>query len=156
MPVAEQLVRLPPSAQWLEQVTTAVSNALAPQPPEVRAAALLAASELAENVLKFGRPTSEAGEGSISLSLAGSELRLVTENGASPERFRSVSGLLERITTCASTELLYVERLNLLLASKVESTGLGLLRVAHEGNFVLRCTYDEPKLTITAVRKLTP
>ena len=153
--VQEQQIPLPMSSQWLERVRSTVSDALREQPRELRAAALLAASELAENVLKFGRPTPEAADGSVRVALVGDELRVISECGASPERFRSVEALIERITTCVDTELLYVERLNQLLRSPgAESIGLGLIRVAHEGAFALRCSYDEPKLTIVAVRKL--
>jgi hypothetical protein len=155
MPVEEHQIRLPLSAQWLERVRTTVSDALRTESRELRAAALLAASELAENVLKFGRPTAGAADGAVRVQLGSDELRVSSESGSSPERFRSVSTLLERIANCRDTELLYVECVNRLLGSPgSESSGLGLIRVAHEGAFVLRCSYDEPNLTITAVRKL--
>ena len=93
--------------------------------------------------------------GAVRVQLAADELRVSSESGSSPERFRNVASLIERIARCQDTELLYVERLNQLLGSPgSESSGLGLIRVAHEGAFVLGCSYDEPKLTITAVRKL--
>jgi hypothetical protein len=155
MPVEEHQIRLPLSAQWLERVRTTVSDVLHTQSRELRTAALLAASELAENVLKFGRPTDDAADGAVRVQLAADELRVSSESGSSPERFRSVAMLIERIASCQDTELLYVERLNQLLGSPgSESSGLGLIRVAHEGAFVLGCSYDEPNLTITAVRKL--
>jgi hypothetical protein len=156
MPVQE-LVRLPLSAHWLERVRNTVSEALGAQPREVRAAGLLAASELAENVLKFGRPTPDAADGCVRVSLVDGELRVISESGALPERYRSVAARIERIASCAGPELLYVECMNQLLRSPgAESVGLGLVRVAHEGAFTLSCSYDEPKLTIVAARRLPP
>ncbi len=32
--------------------------------------------------------------------------------------------------------------------------GLGLIRLVHEGGFALSCTYEEPILTISAVRPI--
>jgi hypothetical protein len=151
----DQLVRLPLSAPWLERVKSSVNELLRTESRELQNAGLLAASELAENILKFGRPTSDAPEGSVSISVRGDELRIGSENGASPERSREVAQLLDRIASCANRELLYVERLNAMLRGRGgDAHGFGLIRIAHEGSFALSCRYEEPKLTIVATRKL--
>jgi hypothetical protein len=155
MPIEAPQIRFPLSAQWLERARTAVSEALQAESPELRAAALLAASELAENVIKFGRPTPDSADGALDVALVAGELRISSANGATPERFQHLAALIERITSSADRELLYLERLNAMLrAGAGDSTGIGLIRVAHEGKFSLSCRYDEPRLTIVATRRL--
>lgn len=151
----DQVVRLPLTAPWLERVRSSVSELLRNEPRELRQAALLVATQLAENVLKFGRPAADSPEGSVSIGLSGDELSIASENGASPDRFRAVTEAIERVVNCQNRELLYVERLSSMLrGSDGGSLGFGLLRIVHEGAFALRCRYDEPKLTIVATRSL--
>ena len=141
------------SAEWLERVRRSVSELLREEPRELQSAGLLAASELAENVLKFGRASSDSLDGAVSFRMQDNELRIGSENGAAPERSREVAALIERIASCTDRELLYVERLNCMLRGNASDCGFGLIRIAHEGSFALSCRYDEPKLTITATRR---
>jgi hypothetical protein len=151
----EQLIRLPLSANWLDRVRDAALEGLRAAPSDVCSAGVLAAVELAENALKFGGPLPGGTEATLRVAYGSTELRIVSENGASPERFRRVSEQLSKISGCQDRQLLYMERLNYLLqATANDGVGLGLIRLAHEGGFELDCRYEEPVLTITAVRAL--
>jgi len=153
----EQLIRLPLSANWLDRVRDAALEALRTAPSELRSAGILAAIELAENALKFGGPVPGGTDAHLRVVYGATELRVVSENGASPERFRRVSELIAKIAACADRQLLYMERLNYLLqATANDGVGLGLIRLAHEGRFELECSYDEPVLRVSATRSFAP
>lgn len=151
----EQQIEIPPMAPFFEQVQALALRVLAEQSVELRTAGVLAAAELAENVLKFGGPLPSGAAGSVRVRLEADTLCVESECGASPDGFRSVARVIERVTACEDTSVLYVERLNALLTTdSAGSAGLGLLRLAHEGKFALACRYDEPLLTIAARRAL--
>lgn len=151
----EQLIQLPLTANWLDRVRDAALETLRTAPADLRTAGILAAVELAENALKFGGPVPGTAEANLRLCYGSTDLRVVSENGASPERFRRVSELVDKIAACTDRQLLYVERLNSLLQSTAnDGVGLGLIRLAHEGGFELSCSYQEPLLTVRAVRPI--
>ncbi len=151
----EQLIRLPLSANWLDRVRDVALEGLRTAPSELRSAGVLAAVELAENALKFGGPLPGGTEAALRVRYGESELRIFSENGASPERYRRVSEQIRKIDASEDRQLLYLERLNYLLqATANDGVGLGLIRLVHEGGFTLSCTYEEPVLTISAVRAI--
>ncbi|MDQ2643808.1 MAG: hypothetical protein M3020_08350 [Myxococcota bacterium] len=151
----EQLIRLPLSANWLDRVRDVALEGLRTAPSELRSAGVLAAVELAENALKFGGPLPGGTEAALRLQYGTHELRIFSENGASPERYRRVSEQIRKIDACEDRQVLYLERLNYLLqATANDGVGLGLIRLVHEGGFGLSCSYEEPVLTVSAVRPI--
>lgn len=151
----EQLIRLPLSANWLDRVRDVALEGLRTAPSDLRSAGVLAAVELAENALKFGGPLPGGTEATLRVQYGTTELRIVSQNGASPERYRRVNEQIRKIEASQDRQILYLERLNYLLqATANDGVGLGLIRLVHEGGFALSSTYEEPTLTISAVRPI--
>lgn len=115
----------------------------------------MVASELAENVVKYGEPVENAPAGSLQLIIADESVRVISTNGVrSPERAQHLAVALERIRE-ADPQQLYLERMQELMANPTQKESqLGLLRIAFEGQFKLSHVYEGSVLTITAERHL--
>jgi hypothetical protein len=123
--------------------------------PDVLDAIRMASCELGENILKYGEPVEGiAGHVTVSRTADGVELRAVsrlTDSKGAARLFRILNGIVESRDLRASFE----ERMLQIIQDPLqESTGLGLLRIAYEGLFVLSSSYEEGTLTIVAARSL--
>lgn len=132
-----------------------VNSGLAEQDETMREEITMVASELAENVVKYGEPVEQAGAGSLQLIIGDHSVRIVSTNGVrSPERALHLANALERIRK-TDPRVLYLERMQELMANPTQTeSGLGLLRIAFEGQFTLDHVYENSVLTITAQRSL--
>lgn len=144
--------------RWQEAVTEAMrfaALAVSYCDDACREAITLAASELAENVVKYGVPNPDPRAGTISVSVQGNVARIRATNAvASPDDARSVLAIVARISA-ASTGVseLYRARLQELFANPgMPRAQLGLLRLAFEGGFQLSASFEAPLLQIVAVR----
>jgi hypothetical protein len=156
MPPSEQRLRLPLSWGFIARVRSTVAEALSDQTADLRDAAVMVASELAENVIKYGEPLGDEECGFVSLVSTRDSVLLRTTNGvSSPERAAFVARQIEEIATSEDVGALYEQRMLSLLSSSEPDSQLGLLRIAYEGNFRLSCSYQAPRLTICAERKLS-
>jgi hypothetical protein len=119
-----------------------------------REATILAVCELVENLLKYS-PASVVTVGEIAILLVDSTVRLrVTNRVASVEDAHRAVDMLSKIASCPSKRDLYRGRLRELFANPgLPRAQLGLLRVAFEGGFNLRCSFKSPELEIVAVRE---
>jgi hypothetical protein len=123
--------------------------------PTCLEALALAASELAENILKYGVEHADPRAGTISVSVEGNLARLCATNAVtSAEDVRVVRDIVDRLSLPASdAAALYAERLRELFAHpSLPRAGLGLLRLAFEGGFRLRASFEDPLLQIVAER----
>jgi hypothetical protein len=120
-----------------------------------REAIVLAASELAENVVKYGVQHQDPRAGAMSVSVHGNVARIRATNAvASADDARSVIEIVARIASASSgaTEL-YRARLQELFANPAaQRAQLGLLRLAFEGGFRLSASFEAPLLEIVAER----
>jgi hypothetical protein len=123
--------------------------------PACREAIVLAASELAENVVKYGVQDQDPRAGAISVSVHVNIVRIRATNAvASADDARSVIDIVARMAAASSdgTEL-YRARLQELFANPAaQRAQLGLLRLAFEGGFRLSASFDPPLLEIVAER----
>lgn len=139
--------------QYVRDVRRGFGEALADQPAELRAAAVMVASELVENAIKYGESVPGAPSASIELFVSADQIRIEVTNGLrSAEVARELDAHLKRIAAATDRAALYVERLHELLDSPERSGKLGLHRIGLEAGFDLSCTYEEQKLTIVATR----
>lgn len=153
----EQRIRLPLSWSFIEAVRADIGRALADFPTDVREAAIMVVSELAENAVKYGEPVSGEDCAYISYSVRPAKIVIRTMNGVtSPARVKRVAAVIESIASAENVAGLYANRLQEMLASPGEpDSRLGLLRIAYEGSFRLDYSFASPLLTITATRALT-
>jgi anti-sigma regulatory factor (Ser/Thr protein kinase) len=79
----EQHLRLPLSWGFIGRVRATVSEALRSQPADVRDAAVMVASELAENVIKYGEALDGDDCGYVSLAASETSIVIRTMNGVS-------------------------------------------------------------------------
>jgi hypothetical protein len=148
-------INLPLSWSWMSAVREMVSSGLANHDEHLREEVAMVASELAENVVKYGEPVENAAAGSLQLVITENAVRVVSTNGVrSPERTRRLSETLKHIRE-QDPRTLYLARMKELMANPGQSESrLGLLRIAFEGQFRLTHSYAGDVLTITAERPL--
>jgi anti-sigma regulatory factor (Ser/Thr protein kinase) len=120
-----------------------------------REAMVLAASELAENVAKYGAQNQDPGAGTISVSVAGNVTRIrATNTVTSPDDAQHVLNIVRRMAAKPSNVAeLYRERLRELFDKPGTSRArLGLLRLAFEGGLRVSASFEPPLLEIVAER----
>jgi hypothetical protein len=140
----------------VRQIRQEVDRGLTKYTHDVRAAAVMTASELVENAVKYGEAVPRAERISFALVACDDAVRIEVANGTT--NTAAVAQLRARIDAVARTEnrtQLYLGRLEQLLVSPSESGGLGLYRIAFEGAFDLSCSYEEQVMTVTAVRRVS-
>jgi hypothetical protein len=146
-------LRVPLAWHWIERVRDAATAALEKASDDVREAAVMVASELAENLVKYGQPLEGEDSGKISIEVADGVLTITSDNGTSPEAAGKVLALVHAIMESPDVQALYVERLTNMATTPGDSASeLGLLRIAFEGGFTLTADYQEPRLRIRAKR----
>jgi hypothetical protein len=149
-------IELPLAWSWVESVREIVKRELVEYDEELREAAVMVASELAENAVKHGEPTGQSQSGNIRLEVEGDRLRISSTNGArNEESVRCLGQQLERIAAAEDPMDLYLERLQELLSHPDQiGTRVGIYRIACEGKFKLSHSYQQGVLTIIAERAL--
>jgi hypothetical protein len=123
--------------------------------PACREAIVLAAAELAENVVKYGVRLEEPLAGAISVSVQGNVARICSTNAvASADDAQSVIDIVARMAAASSgaTELYRARLQELFMNPAMPRAQLGLLRLAFEGDFRLSASFDPPMLRIVAER----
>jgi hypothetical protein len=121
-----------------------------------REAMVLAASELAENVAKYGASNQDPRAGTISVSVAGNVTRIrATNTVASPDDAQRVLNIVGRMAAQPSNVAeLYRERLRELFDKPgTPRAQLGLLRLAFEGGLRVSASFEPPLLEIVAERE---
>ena len=120
-----------------------------------REALVLAASELAENIVKYGAPQTDPSAGTLSVRIQGDVVRICATNAvASPEDAWMVVDTISRICAPSSDATqLYRARLQELYANpQAPRAQLGLLRLAFEAGFRLSASFRAPLLQVVAER----
>lgn len=147
-------VTVPLAWHWIERVRELVADALADETEELREAAIMVASELAENLVKYGKGVGGVESGRVRIEVSPTAVTIVSENGAPPERAASVQAVIEKMNS-SDVGQLYLERLTEMASRPGESESeLGLLRIGFEGGFALTCSYVAPDLSIRATRSI--
>ena len=142
--------------QYVRDVRARVRAVLASHPPELRDAAVMVASELVENAIKYGESVPKAPEAVIRVGVSDTEIRVEVSNGVrSTDIVRELRTHIEQITNASNRGDLYVARVEELLNSANTRGRLGLYRIGHEGGFELSCSYVDQVLTVTATRGIS-
>jgi hypothetical protein len=131
-----------------------VGTALEASPPDLRSAAIMTASELVENAIKYGESVPAARTVTFSLEATSGEVRIRVANGSTNAHGVAELGRrVEEVRGAADKQALYLARLEQLLAEADESGKLGIYRIGFEGGFDLECDYSNEVVTMTATRK---
>lgn len=136
----------------LGRVRTAFEEYFAESTEEFKAAATMAGLELAENVIKHGAGSSS---GSVAVSVREGEVVISTQNQVtSTQRASLVRARIQEIADKGAREMYVMRMLELIEQPEAQGSGLGLFRIAYEGDFRLSCEILGDRLCIYARRRL--
>jgi hypothetical protein len=137
----------------VRKIRQQVGTALESCSSGLRGAAVMTASELVENAIKYGENVPAAPAVTFSLRVDGGQLRIRVINGST--NAVGVAELARRVgelSHATDKKALYLARLEQLLARADESGKLGVYRIGFEGGFDLECDYTNSVVTVTATR----
>ena len=146
-------VSLPHTWDHIRQIRTKVGDALKDANPSLRSAAVMVTSELVENAVKYGEDVRAAPQIGVALEIGPDTIVIRVRNGSADER--AVGALKQRVDEIMSApdkSVLYLARLEELMAEPTETGRLGLYRIAFEGEFDIAFSYVNQVVTMTATR----
>lgn len=117
---------------------------------------VMAASELIENAIKYGKSAGHEKDIEILVVLDGKRIQITVSNPVeSCAEYEEVKRHIERIGGAGDAGTLFVDRMVTLLEEKNTDgkTMLGLIRIANEGGFDLECGMEDNLLTISATNE---
>jgi anti-sigma regulatory factor (Ser/Thr protein kinase) len=138
----------------VREIRQRVGAALEECPAQLRSAAIMTASELVENAIKYGESVPAAKTVTFVLEATSESLLIQVVNGST--NAVGVAELERRVQELRSAEdkqALYLARLEQLLANAEESGKLGIYRIGFEGGFDLELEFENDVVTVTATRK---
>jgi anti-sigma regulatory factor (Ser/Thr protein kinase) len=138
----------------VREIRQRVGIALEECPAQLRSAAIMTASELVENAIKYGERVAAAKTVTFVLEATSDLLLVRVVNGST--NAAGVAELQRRVQElrgAADKQALYLARLEQLLADAGESGKLGIYRIGFEGGFDLELEYTNDVVTVTATRK---
>jgi len=148
-------IHIPLTWEYVRSVRQQVNEALAEQPEELRSAAVMVASELVENAIKYGVSVPELPWTRFAFETTADEIRMEIANGLIDSAvFAHLSLRIAELQKPGAGERLYLERLQQLVENPLPPNRLGLFRISFEGKFSLDVFYDNQVLIIKAHRKL--
>jgi hypothetical protein len=141
---------------WLNvrKIRHEVGNLLESCSPDLRSSAMMTASELVENAIKYGGGVPASENVSFHLEASDEGIRIEVVNGSTNKQGVSeLERLIREIMTIEDKQALYISRLSELVAHPGESGKLGIYRIGFEGGFDLQLDYTDQVVTVTATRK---
>ncbi len=142
-------------SEWnsLEWVRNRIERKLENYGKKIVDSSVMAASELIENAIKYGKPAGREKNIEIVVAVDKAGIKIVVSNPVkSSEEYEEVKRHIKRIEDSGDPGSLFVDRM-LTLANDGNSdrkTMLGLIRIANEGGFELKCGFDNLILSIAA------
>jgi hypothetical protein len=142
--------QIPRHPRGAADVALQAGAAVAHAPADCREAVTLAASELCDNLISYGRGSAPA---TLSIEDDHGTIRVrLVDPGCSTSDARAVQDQLQRLRA-HEPRVAYRARLSELLDNpSLPRARLGLLRLAFEGKFRLSARYDETRLELVAER----
>ena len=138
----------------VREIREQVTAALATWPEQLRSAAVMTASELVENAVKFSDNGPEARAVIFELDAAPELLRIRVVNGSRDAP--GVAELRRRVQELRGAEdkqALYLARLEALLTQPDDDSGkLGIYRIGFEGGFDVQLDYANDVVSMVATR----
>lgn len=148
-------INIPIAWEYVRSVRQQVAVALADAAEELRSAAVMAASELVENAIKYGAAVSTLPWAQFRFEAKSEYVQIQVSNGLlDATSLGRLDRMFKQLQDPAACEQLYMARLQELVNDPVQPNRLGLYRIAYEGKFTLHYTYAEQVLTVTARRHI--
>ena len=123
-------------------------------PQGLRSAAVMTASELVENAIKYGESVPAARTVTFVLEATAESLCIRVVNGSTNTvGVAELDRRVQELRRADDRQALYLARLEQLLANADESGKLGIYRIGFEGGFDLQLDYMDDVVTMTATRK---
>lgn len=146
---------LPLISHWVNNVRSIVSTELDAYGEGLVRAAQMVATELAENVVRYGEAAEGTESGMIVLDVTAGMLEIRSSNGASEAKAKYVLAAVARLQD-ESAEELYLERMKSMLSDSSDRfSQLGLIRIVYEGGFSIHAAYEDSTLKIVARREVS-
>jgi hypothetical protein len=142
---------------WSEvrTIRESVASAVSDLSEEVREAAVMAASELVENAIKYGERVANHPGIEVSVVCDAHTLSLTVSNGTSNhEAVRELKRHTDALAASQDKFELYMNRIHTLMEQPDGCSRLGLYRIGFEGLFELACSYDDNVVRMTATRAI--
>jgi hypothetical protein len=144
----------PPMWPNVRKIRQEVGTVLDACPPDLRSAAMMTASELVENAIKYGESVPAAQAVAFSLQAKPGLLWIRVANGSTNSLgVAELERRVQELGRADDKQALYLSRLEHLLAHSDESGKLGIYRIGFEGGFDLALDYRNEVVTVTATRK---
>ena len=148
-------IEVPIVWEYVRQVRQQVDVALAHLDEESRSAAVMVASELLENAIKYGTAVPALGRTRVTLQYSAQQIEIRVENGlVDADSYERLRAIVESMRDDAACEKLYMARIQQLIDNPFQKNQLGLYRIGYEGKFALSCNLDKQILCMTARRNL--
>lgn len=157
IPLENQLLEIEVPIVWeyVRRVRQQVEAALAHVDEDQRSAAVMVASELLENAIKYGVAVPLLSRTRVTLQYSPTQIEIRVDNGlvemGAYERVRAIVESMNDETAC---ERLYLARIQELIDNPFQKNQLGLYRIGYEGKFSLSCNLENQVLSMTARRNL--
>ncbi len=151
-------VSVEPLWESVRDIRQRVGELLKDHPEELRAATMMAASELLENAVKYAECSARVPRVAFDLGLEDGALQITTTNPmADRAKLQHLSSVLDKLATTPDPERLYLDRIQQRSgnAADLPNSGLGLYRVAAEGHFRLAHRFRDDMLSVIASRSIT-
>ena len=148
-------INIPIAWEYVRLVRQQVADALAAHSEELRSAAVMVASELVENAIKYGASVPALKWAQFRFETTPAYIQIQVENGLTDDKsLAALAHIVGQMKSVAVCEELYVARLHELLISPMEANRLGLYRIGYEGKFDLEYSYKDQILQMTARRRV--
>jgi anti-sigma regulatory factor (Ser/Thr protein kinase) len=148
-------IEVPIVWEYVRKVRQQVDAALAHLDEDSRSAAVMVASELLENAIKYGTAVPALGRTRVTLSYSPQQIEIRVENGlVDAASYERVHAMVESMRDDAVCEKLYLARIQQLIDNPFQKNQLGLYRIGYEGKFSLSCSLENQVLCMTARRNL--
>jgi len=138
----------------VREIRRRVGEALEDCPAALRSAAIMTASELVENAIKYGESVPAAKTVTFVLEASAESLFIRVVNGSTNSAgVAELERRVQELQRAEDKQALYLSRLAQLLADADESGKLGIYRIGFEGGFDLALDYMNDVVSVTATRK---
>lgn len=148
-------INIPIAWEYVRAVRQQVAAALTDYPEELRSAAVMVASELVENAIKYGASIPALPWARFRFEATSDHVQIQVSNGLiDTKSLQLLECIVKQLQDEAACEQLYMTRLQELVNDPLQPNRLGLYRIGYEGKFTLEYTYADQILTMTARRRV--
>lgn len=148
-------IEVPIVWEYVRRVRQQVEAALGHLDEDQRSAAVMVASELLENAIKYGTAVPTLSRTRVTMQYSPEFIEIRVDNGlAESTSYERVRQIVESMRDEAACEQLYLARIQELIDNPFQKNQLGLYRIGYEGKFSLVCNLENQVLSMTARRNL--